>query len=225
MSRFAEDWGFKITTSSLEYPQSNGLAERNVQTIKQLLRKCRHDGSDPLLNFRSTPIPELNASPTQLLMGRAVKTKLPMVTTLLEPRLVPEVSQGLQEQQERQKRYYDRGAKTERDLKPGDVVRIQRGTQWEPVVVAANHSAPRSYMVNQDGRLLRRNRRHLRPTPESPPATTAEPVSDETTYEQQPADTGSTDEEPPGTRQADTTEYVTSSGRAVRRPKRLGDYV
>ena len=106
MSRFAEDWVLKITSSSPEYPQSNGLAERNVQTIKQLLRKCRHDGSDPylaLLNFRSTPIPELNASPTQLLMRRAVKTKLPMVTTLLEPRLVPEVSQGLQEHQERQK--------------------------------------------------------------------------------------------------------------------------
>ena len=199
MSRFAEDWGFKITTSSPEYPQSNGLAERNVQTIKQLLRKCRHDGSDSylaLLNFRSTPIPELNASPTQLLMGRAVKTKLPMVTTLLEPRLVPEVShvQGLQEQQERQKRYYDReGPETWRRGK--DTTRKTLGT-------SGSRSAPRSYMVNQDGRLLRRNRRHLRPTPESPPATTPEPVSDETTYEQQPADTSSTDEEPPGTRQA-----------------------
>ena len=34
--QFAKEWGFSIVTSSPTYAQSNGLAERNVQTIKRL---------------------------------------------------------------------------------------------------------------------------------------------------------------------------------------------
>ena len=33
IANFAQEWGFTITTTSPTYPQSNGLAERNVQTI------------------------------------------------------------------------------------------------------------------------------------------------------------------------------------------------
>ena len=49
---FAEEWGFQTTTSSPTYPQSNGLAERNIQTIKQLLRKASYDGKDPYLTLQ-----------------------------------------------------------------------------------------------------------------------------------------------------------------------------
>ena len=33
--RFANDWGFKLTTSSLTYPRSNGLCVKAVQTFKK----------------------------------------------------------------------------------------------------------------------------------------------------------------------------------------------
>lgn len=42
--QFATHWDFKVITSSPQYPQSNGLVERNVQTIKLLLRKAREGG-------------------------------------------------------------------------------------------------------------------------------------------------------------------------------------
>ena len=71
MQTFANEWGFTITTTSPGYSKSNGFAERNVQIIKNLLRKTLHDGGDPylaLLNQRNTPRPQLQASPAELLM-------------------------------------------------------------------------------------------------------------------------------------------------------------
>ena len=70
---FAKEWHFNLTTSSLHFPQSNGLAERNVQTVKNLFKKAKESGHDPemaLLEFRNTPVTGLNTSPAQLLMGR-----------------------------------------------------------------------------------------------------------------------------------------------------------
>ena len=38
---FAEDWRFQHITSSPEYPRSNGLAEKTVQTVKSYLKKLK----------------------------------------------------------------------------------------------------------------------------------------------------------------------------------------
>ena len=61
------------TTSSPEYPQSNGAAERAVQTAKRTLKKVAADHKDPfegLHKYRNTPFQDIGVSPVQLLMSR-----------------------------------------------------------------------------------------------------------------------------------------------------------
>ena len=56
---FAKEWGFAHTTSSPRHAQSNGLTEKTVQTVLNILRKTKEDGRDPyiaMLEYRNTPI-------------------------------------------------------------------------------------------------------------------------------------------------------------------------
>ena len=53
---FAKQYDFCHLTSSPHFPQSNGQAERTVQTMKKLLKESR-DPYMSLLTYRSTPLP------------------------------------------------------------------------------------------------------------------------------------------------------------------------
>ncbi|XP_039307927.1 uncharacterized protein K02A2.6-like [Solenopsis invicta] len=76
--RFAKEYDFEFQTSSPGYPKSNGLAERFVQTAKNILRKSE-DLNGALMEYRNTPITSLKRSPAELLYQRKLKTKLPVV--------------------------------------------------------------------------------------------------------------------------------------------------
>jgi len=54
-SAFVESWGVVHKTSSPRYPESNGMAERSVKTVKDLLRK-ENSLEDVLLAYRATPL-------------------------------------------------------------------------------------------------------------------------------------------------------------------------
>ena len=81
--QFAATYGFVHTTSSPRYPQANGEIERTVRTAKSMLRK-NDDIFNALLTYRSTPL--LNGlSPSELLMGRRLRTQLPVLPVNLYP--------------------------------------------------------------------------------------------------------------------------------------------
>ena len=76
---FSKEWGFIHTTSSPQYPQSNGLAEALVKILKQMINKCINSGQDikaSLLAIRNTPL-KCGSSPAQLLLGRPLREHLP----------------------------------------------------------------------------------------------------------------------------------------------------
>ena len=112
-SRFAQEWGFKISTSSTHYPQSIGMSERTIQTVKNLLRKADDKGNDPyiaLLEYRNTAITGMQESPAQLLMSRMLKSKLRTTTALLQRRVQENVREKLAQRAAKQKEYFDRNA-------------------------------------------------------------------------------------------------------------------
>ena len=82
-SAFADAHGFTHRTSSPRYPQSNGVSERAVKTIKGLLKKTE-DQYETLLAYRSTPLSN-GYSPAELLMGRKLRTTVPVVPSSLDP--------------------------------------------------------------------------------------------------------------------------------------------
>ena len=87
-AEFAREYGFKHITSSPRYPQSNGLAERGVQTAKNLMKKTKVERKDfqfALLDYQNTPIDDIGLSQAQMLMGRRTTTKLLTTPALLEP--------------------------------------------------------------------------------------------------------------------------------------------
>ena len=47
--KFAKEWGLEHNTSSPRYPQSNGLAEASVKTVKMMMKTLLSFGSTPLL--------------------------------------------------------------------------------------------------------------------------------------------------------------------------------
>ncbi|XP_062509117.1 uncharacterized protein K02A2.6-like [Corticium candelabrum] len=84
MREFATTYGFTLITSSPRYPQSNGLAERMVKSVNQLLQRSK-DPHLALLSHRTPLLPWCNISSSELLMGRRLRTKLPQVFELLTP--------------------------------------------------------------------------------------------------------------------------------------------
>ena len=123
---FAKEYGFTHLTSSPRYPQGKGFAESAVRTVKNLLEK----GDDPyiaLMAYRSTPV-ENGYSPSELLMGRKLRTTIPIITEQLLPSIPPKfLVKGKEVMiREQQQKYFNKHHRASplKLLKSGDLVYI-----------------------------------------------------------------------------------------------------
>ena len=219
-ANFADTWDFQHVTSSPGYPQSNGLAERTVQTAKKLLTKSKEDGKQPLLailEYRNTPVDSMK-SPAELLMGRQLRSILPAANHHLQPKPTDasQVFVRRQELQQRQKKYYDQSARPLKTLKPNDQVRLQLHDKWQPGRIVQVEETPRSYTVQTaDGGTYRRNRKFIRQDSTLPEVSVScpRPTSDPPL----PSLSAETSSSSPRTENQVVT---TRSGRVVRPPRR-----
>ena len=168
-AKFAASYGFKHTTSSLYFPQSNGLAERTVQTVKNIL-KGNQDPYLAILTYHSTQLPWCGLSPAQLLMGRQLRTNLPQTLEHLKPEwpyLLRFQEQDL-EFKSHQKSNFDRHHRFHQLPDIPDQTEVWITTDKSkptPGIVVGKAGAPRSYIVETQGGLARRNRHHLNVVP------------------------------------------------------------
>ena len=80
-TKIMQEYNVNHITSSPHYPQSNGLAEKFVQIVKNLFHKPREEGTvifKALMIYRSTLLSSNLQSPMQLLQSRTVRSQLPM---------------------------------------------------------------------------------------------------------------------------------------------------
>jgi hypothetical protein len=83
---FCKQREIRHVSSSPTYAQSNGLAERAVQTAKRLILKCHQSGTAldlALMEHRNTPFTGNMPSPSELAIGRKLRTPFPHKKTEL----------------------------------------------------------------------------------------------------------------------------------------------
>lgn len=168
---FAKEWDFNHVLSSPTYAQSNGMAERQIQTIKNMLRKTIADHKElpmALLHFRNTPI--VNSwSPAQILMSRKLRSNLPCSSDQLKPKTINTkwYHNQIKLTQNYQQQIYDnkKGVKALFPLHNGTHVYVQLKPQgtWTPAIVLSR-LRDRSYKLRlETGSIVSRNRKFIKP--------------------------------------------------------------
>ena len=166
--QFTEDYGINHITSSPTHQQSNGLAEEGVKQVKELMKKCKQSGKDfslALLDLRNTPRDDVMGSPMQRLHGRRAQTSLPIADSLLEPTTINpnSVHDKMMDYRRKQKLYYDRGSSPMKPIEHSDAIRVWTPDGWKPAEYIKQHKLPNSHVIRagDQGRIYRRNRKHL----------------------------------------------------------------
>ena len=182
---FMELNGIRHVCSAPFHPSTNGLAENMVWTFKSALRHVKGEEvrlaiDRFLFKYRLTPHTTTGLSPSELLLGRRVRS----VFDLLRPS--ESVQQRVFKQQQKQKLQHDPKSPRLVELAPDDPVRIRNyahGPKWIPATVEAK-TGPVSYKVTtNDGTPVRRHQdqiwtcKPLSPEKVLPEATTPLPSS------------------------------------------------
>ncbi|KAK3729801.1 hypothetical protein QZH41_003408 [Actinostola sp. cb2023] len=200
-ANFAKDYSFVHVTSSPRYAQSNGEAERAVQTVKRLFNKST-DLHLALLAYRATPLQQ-GYSPAQLLMSRNLRTTVPVLPCRMKPVVVD--SSHLRkrdgELKQKQKEHYDSRHRVQDlpVLEKGDEVYIP---QMKTSGTVQQECGERSVLVSTPKGQLRRNRRHLNSLPKPAYATPQEEADQ--AGEAPPQMSQTTDVQPPTAKEQGT---------------------
>ena len=156
------DMSVNHITSSPHYPQSNGLAEKYVQIVKNLFIKAHEEGANyqkTLMIYRNTPLDGSLLSPMQILQGRAARSGLPMS-------YAAKVKFGLANGQpaslrpEKNERAPTHDYKLNQDLMYLDPV----SKKWFPATIVCLMDAKRSYLIKTPESVeYRKTQQHLKP--------------------------------------------------------------
>lgn len=161
---FARTWGFQHSTSDPMHQQGNGKSESAVKICKSILRKTFEDKNDfyeALQIWRNTPN-KINISPSQRFLCRPIRCSVPKANLLQK---VPEkVNEKITKHRAYYKQFYDRAAKPFPGFIIGENVYVKMypsDKKWTPGYIQ-HQFKDRSYIVNVNGRTVRRNQIHIK---------------------------------------------------------------
>ncbi len=189
---FLRHWQVEFRSSAPHLPRTNGRAEAAVKAMKKILRGATADGTttpnpdqvaEGIIAFRNTPRFG-GRSPAEWVYGRNLKDRLPTHHTAFSQRWQRDW-QTLDEREANIKvkaaTRYDAASRTHPPLEPGTNVWVQDHItqRWNISAVVVEKDQHDNYAVKQpSGRVIRRNRVHLRPQPPreaEPPAAQPQP--------------------------------------------------
>ena len=168
-SSFLKEWNITLYTSSPHHHQSNGLAEKAVGTVKKMLKKSAETNQNfelYMLNYRNAPVAGFEYSPSQLLMNRTLRSKLPIPIKKLKHEIVSSnIMYKMQKSKKSQENYYNKKCSKLLEFIGGEKVWLQNIVShlWEPAIIVKKLNDPRSYLVRtRHNKILRRNSIYLK---------------------------------------------------------------
>ena len=161
---FCKKHDINLITTNPGHSQANGFAEKAVGIAKNLIKKTLESKQEiwlALLEFRNTPLKEVDASPAELLMSRKTRTLLPCKINQFQPHFILNI---VQNKNTYVKMHYDKNAKAKLPFKKGDNIWCNHGLNtWINPTIEKIHPSPRSYRIRlEDGTVLRRNSKWIR---------------------------------------------------------------
>ena len=146
-------------TSSPHYPQSNGLSEKFVQTVKNLFYKAREEGADlykALMIYCNMPPTSNLQSPMQILQNRVARSQLPMSNS--DSRQL-----GLEAEKVRTKTKSENLPLHYMYLRQDVMMQDPTSKWWSPAVITKLCKEPRSYQVTTSNNVTyRKMQAHLK---------------------------------------------------------------
>ena len=147
-------------TSSPNYPQSNGLPEKFVQTVKSLFYKAREEGVDlykALMIYQNTPLTSNMQSPMQILRNRTARSQLPMSSSARR-------QLSLETEKLRIKMKNENLPSNGLHLGQDVMMQYPASKWWSPAVITRLCKEPRSYQVTtRDNVTYRKTQADLKP--------------------------------------------------------------
>ena len=154
-----KEYAVNHITSSPHYPQSNGLAEKFVQIVKNLFYKAKDEGTDIykcLMIYCNTPLASTSKSPMQMLQQRSARSQLPMLNAACRQLEIAAEEMSASKNQHL----------PSHDLHIGQEVMCQDlvTMRWFPATIKALCPEPRSYQIETpEGVIYRRTQNHVKP--------------------------------------------------------------